>query len=195
MSDARVTLSWLPLGAGGHVVAWNGRCFESLVARHQHRAPCDLYHSALEVRIDTDRYVIEMAPAWVGPPGERGVVRRGPVGARWLGRSVLFRYEVRRWLGGRIPDLDEAAASCVAGTDPLLARRLLDLVPEVPALVWGRDELGVGDMWNSNSLTSWLLARSGHDLTGIAPPAHGRAPGWFAGLELAQRQDQASLLA
>jgi hypothetical protein len=40
-------------------------------------------------------------------------------------------------------------------------------------------------MWNSNSLTSWLLARSDHDMTQIHPPAHGRAPGWRAGLVLA----------
>jgi len=42
-----------------------------------------------------------------------------------------------------------------------LARRVLELVEEVPTPVWGRDELGTGEMWNSNSLISWLLARSG----------------------------------
>jgi hypothetical protein len=47
---------------------------------------------------------------------------------------------------------------------------------------------GTGDMWNSNSLISWLLARSGHHLDAVAPPAHGRAPGWAAGLVLAARQ-------
>ncbi|MDO9379009.1 MAG: hypothetical protein Q7T56_09170 [Nocardioidaceae bacterium] len=30
-----VDLYWLPLGAGGHVVAWNGRVFEALVARRE----------------------------------------------------------------------------------------------------------------------------------------------------------------
>jgi hypothetical protein len=43
-------------------------------------------------------------------------------------------------------------------------------------------------MWNSNSLTSWLLARSGHDPWVIAPPERGRAPGWHAGLALAGRE-------
>jgi hypothetical protein len=38
-----------------------------------------------------------------------------------------------------------------------------------------------GEMWNSNSLISWVLASSGHDLTGVAPPGDGRAPGWDAG--------------
>ncbi len=68
--------------------------------------------------------------------------------------------------------------------------RLLELVPEVPALTWGRDELGTGDMWNSNSLTSWLLASS-HECVGelnIRPPPNGRAPGWRAGLVVAARQ-------
>jgi hypothetical protein len=35
----------------------------------------------------------------------------------------------------------------------------LELVPEVPTLVWGRDELRAGEMWSSNSVVSWLLAR------------------------------------
>ena len=58
----------------------------------------------------------------------------------------------------------------------------------VPDVVWGRDELGTGEMWNSNSLTSWLLARSGHDAETIRPPDDGRAPGWSAGLVVADRQ-------
>ncbi len=68
------------------------------------------------------------------------------------------------------------------------ARRLLELVPEVPRATWGRDELATGDMWNSNSLISWLLARSGHDAQAIALPPGGRAPGWEAGLVVAARQ-------
>ena len=87
---ATVTLYWLPLGAGGHSVRWNGRIFESLAARREQRIPKALYHAALEVRIGPDRYVIEMAPVWV-QSGDHGVVKTGPVGALWLGRSALFR--------------------------------------------------------------------------------------------------------
>ena len=68
-----------------------------------------------------------------------------------------------------------------------LADRILELVPQVPILVWGRDELNTGEMWNSNSLISWLLACSGHDIVGVAFPPHGRAPGWSAGLVVASR--------
>lgn len=57
---ASVMLYWLPLGAGGHSVRWNGRIFEALVARHERRAARDLYHSAREVRIGADSYAIEM---------------------------------------------------------------------------------------------------------------------------------------
>lgn len=32
------------------------------------------------------------------------------------------------------------------------AQRLLDLVPTVPAMIWGHDEMRVGEMWNSNSV-------------------------------------------
>jgi hypothetical protein len=183
-----VLLYWLPLGAGGRSVRWNGRRFEALVAWHEHRGVRDLYHSALEVHVDDQLYVMEMTPVRSGETANRGVVREGPVGSRWLGRSSAFRYEVRRWHNGVIPSVEEAVASpqC-AGTDPDRARRLLDLVPHVPALTWGRDESGTGDMWNSNSLTAWLLARSGHDLDTVALPAHGRAPGWHAGLVVAAR--------
>jgi hypothetical protein len=54
-------------------------------------------------------------------------------------------------------------------------------------LVWGRDQIGAGDMWNSNSVISWLLARAGLDMDGIEPPDGGRAPGWAAGLAAAGR--------
>lgn len=191
---ASVLLYWLPLGAGGRSVRWNGRVFEALVAHHEHRDVCDLYHSALEVHIGADRYVIEMTPAWGDAPIDRGVVRGGPVGSRLLGRSALFRYEVRCWRNGVIPDLEEAVGSPhQVSHDAVRARRLLQLVPQVPTLTWGRDELRVGDMWNSNSLSSWLLASSGHDMECIGPPGLGRAPGWYAGLVAAEDQPASSL--
>lgn len=74
---------------------WNGRAFEMLVAHHEHREVWDLYHSALEVMVGPDRFVIEMTPVWGNGATDRGVVRVGAVGARWLGGSRLFRYEVR----------------------------------------------------------------------------------------------------
>ncbi len=186
---ASVTLYWLPLGAGGHFVRLNGRIFETVGAVAHRRRRCDLYHSALEVRLGDDRYVIEQGPVWNNTVTERGVVCEGPVGSRWLARSRLFRYEVRRWGDGVIPDAAEAVASPrLLSDDPVRARRMLELVAEVPRATWGRDELETGDMWNSNSLISWLLARSGHDAQAIALPPGGRAPGWEAGLVVAARQ-------
>ena len=116
-----------------------------------------------------------------------GAVAEGPVGARWAGRLSIFRYEVRRWRDGRIPDIEEAVggARCLS-EDAATAQRVLDLVPDVPRLVWGRDELGTGDMWNSNSVIAWLLAGAGIDAASIAPPDGGRAPGWHAGLVAAR---------
>jgi hypothetical protein len=119
------------------------------------------------------------------------VVREGPVGAPVLGRFALFRYEVRRWRDGVIPDLAEAAGDPHrVSQDPARARRLLALVPQVPALTWGRDEWRTGEMWNSNSLVAWLLASSGHELDRVGPPPRGRAPGWRAGLVVATRQQR-----
>jgi len=188
---ARIDLYWLPLGAGDttHCVRWNGRAFEALVARHEHRAARDLYHSALEVHLDADRFVIEMTPAWGNKQSDRGVVSGGPVGLPWLGHSRLFRYEVRRWRGGSIPDVSEAVGSPRSlSEDVVRARRVLELVPAFPAVTWGRDELRTGDMWNSNSLIAWLLARSGHEMDLVEPPPLGRAPGWKAGLVVAARE-------
>jgi hypothetical protein len=71
--------------------------------------------------------------------------------------------------------------------DGARARGVLDLVALVPAATWGRDELGTGDMWNSNSLISWVLVSSGHRGDLVELPPHGRAPGWSAGLVAAAR--------
>jgi hypothetical protein len=189
-SEPGVDLYWLPLGAGGHSVRLNGRVFEAVAARLERRAPCDLYHSALEVRVPEGRFVIEQAPIADSNGGERGVVAEGAVGSRWAGHFRLFRYEVRRWCGGIIPDVDEAVESPQRLTDdPEVAQRVLDLAPHVPTAVWGRDELAAGEMWNSNSIISWLIARSGLNAAPIQVPAGGRAPGWDAGLVVARRQE------
>lgn len=187
-TSSAVALYWLPLGAGAHVVRRCGRAYEAVVAAREHRHRADLYHAALQVVCDGDRYVIESAPAWERSEPDRGVVVEGPVGLRWLGHTKWFRYEVRRWHDGVIPDLSYAVdGPCTLSRERRCARRVLDLVPEVPALTWGRDELGTGDMWNSNALISWLLARGGLDIEAISPPAGGRAPGWAAGVDAAGR--------
>ena len=187
--SASVDLYWIPLGAGAHVVRISGRLFERVSALLQGRPRCDLYHSALEVRVPEGRFVIEQAPVVDGHGDERGVVAEGPVGTRWAGRFRLFRYEIRRWREGRIPDVYDAIASPVRLADDVAhARRVLELLPTIPTPVWGRDELGAGEMWNSNSVTSWVLARSGVDVAAIHPPPGGRAPGWHAGLVVAARQ-------
>jgi len=165
-----IDLYWLPLGAGGHSVRLNGKVFEAVAANLGHRDRCDLYHSALQVHTPEGRYVIEQAPAW-NDGAERGVVAEGPVGTRAAGRFRLFRYEVRRWRDGVIPDLGEAVESPRRlSNDPDCARRLLELVPEAPTPVWGRDELRAGEMWNSNSLISWLIARCGLAVQPVHPP-------------------------
>ncbi|MEA2638150.1 MAG: hypothetical protein QOE18_1207 [Chloroflexota bacterium] len=191
--NAAIELYWLPLGAGGHFVRLNGRVFEAAVARANQRPARDLYHSALEVHVEEARVVIEMTPVRDTRGDQRGVVAEGPVGAHWAGRLRIFRYEIRRWRDGHIPDVDEAVDSPQRLTnEPARARRMLDLVPQVPTPVWGRDDLKTGDMWNSNSVTAWLIARSGIETESIQPPGAGRAPGWDAGLVMARRQEAES---
>lgn len=172
---------------GGSVVRWSGRAYEALTAAAARRTRRDLFHSAIEVHLGDETVAIEMAPAWT-QQGERGVVARGPVGSRFLGRWKPFCYEVRCWHSGSIPDVSAAVGGPNRLTDdPHAAELMLELVPQFPPLTWGRDESRVGDMWNSNSLTAWLLVRAGLDTRGIEPPFGGRAPGWGAGLTVASR--------
>lgn len=189
---ASVDLYWLPLGAGGHSVRLNGQVFEAVVARLERRSPCDLYHSALVVHAPEGRFVIESAPIRRGSAAERGVVSEGAVGTRWAKRFRIFRYELRRWPGGVISDVAEAVESPKRVTeDAGRAQRILDLMPSVPTPVWGRDELRAGEMWNSNSVIAWLIARCGLGAESVRPPVGGRAPGWRAGVVVARRQDAA----
>jgi hypothetical protein len=187
-SDFGVDIYWLPLGAGGHSVRLNGRVFETLAAVIERRPRRDLYHSALVVAVPQGRFAVEMTPIPRGARDGRGVAVEGSVGSRWARRLRIFRYEVHRWRDGVIPDLAEAVDSPQRLTsDPLLTLRLFDLVAAVPSLTWGRDEARAGEMWNSNSVTSWLIARSGIDAACLHPPDGGRAPGWRAGLVVAGR--------
>jgi hypothetical protein len=195
-SQAGIELYWLPLGAGGWFVRLNGRIWEAIHARLEHRRPLDLYHTALVVRVPEGRFVVDNC--WPLPNADgaasRGVLVEGPVGSRCLGRWRVFRYEVRRWRDGVIADAAQAVASPqLLSDDPLVARRLLELVGSLPSPVWGRDELGTGEMWNSNSVIAWLLARSGLPTEAIRPPAGGRAPGWQAGLVTARQQPSQAL--
>jgi hypothetical protein len=152
-----VLLFLVSLGARAHVVRLSGKLYEALKALVEHRPRLDLYHSALQIRLPDDRFVIECAAILNLRGEERGVVAGGSVGMSWLGRFRHFRYEIRRWRGGSISDLAHAVSGPVrVATDIVRAQRVLDLAPSVPTPVWGRDELRTGEMWNSNSLISWF---------------------------------------
>jgi len=183
-----VDLYWIPLGAGAHVVRVSGKLFEAASALVARRPRRDLYHSALVIAAPGGHFVIEQAPVPDGNGQRRGVVAEGPVGMRWLGRFRVFRYEIRRWQDGRIPDINQAIGSPIGVSDDAsVAGRILENLSSIPTPVWGRDELGTGEMWNSNSVVSWVLTRSGVRTDAISPPPHGRAPGWDAGRVVAAR--------
>ncbi len=187
---ARIDILWIPLGAGAHAARVSGRIFEGAAAALGGRPRCDLYHSALQVHTREGVYVVEQTPVpAAGDPDQRGVVATGAVGLRWARGLRVFRYEVRRWLGGVIPDAGDA----VGGPRPISdnvaeVSRVLHVVARVPTPVWGRDELDTGEMWNSNSVIAWTLRCGGVDLSDVRPPVGGRAPGWRAGLVIAARQ-------
>ena len=177
---------WVPATAGSCAGA---AAPSKRVARHEHRAPArPLSLGVRGPRSTASGYVIEMTPVWRLPrTATAASSAKAPLGSRRLGRSRLFRYEVHCWRGGVIPDVGRGRGrSPRAQLRPAtMAQRVLDLVATSPRCTWGRDEHATGDMWNSNSLTSWLLASSGHDTADIRPPADGRAPGWSAGLAVA----------
>src|ERR1044072_636424 len=187
MTDARLDLYWIPVGAGNRVVRASCRIYEGIAAFAQRRPQQDLYHSALIAETADGRYVVEVTPVPDDHGSHRGVVGVGPVGSRLLGRWRVFRYELRRWRDGVIPDIAYAVDSPVCLTKDIdevsLALALLELVPTP---VWGRDELDAGEMWNSNSVTSWVLEGAGIGAAGV-PPHGGRAPGWDAGVLVARR--------
>ena len=186
--QSSIELYWIPLGAGAHVVRISGRFYEAVVATLQHRPREKLYHSALQIFTPDGKYVIEQTPVVNNDEVERGVVVEGPVGMRMLGGLAIFRYEVRCWKEGTIPDLDMAV-----GQPSIVTRngeqidRILQGIADIPTPVWGRDEFHTGEMWNSNSVISWVLEQSGIDASSLGPPEGGRAPGWQAGIKVAQR--------
>jgi hypothetical protein len=188
--DTTLHLFWIPLGAGASVVRSSGRLYERAVATLDRRRPCALYHSALVAHVDGAVTTIEMTPIpnpTGDPGGDRGVVAEGAVGDRRLGRWRIFRYEVRRWAGGVIPDLDSAVASPVVVTaDDAVVRQVLTAVAAVPTPVWGRDENRWGEMWNCNSVIAWTLTQAGVIDRAGPPPPGGRAPGWQAGVQAAR---------
>jgi hypothetical protein len=193
VAEASVDLLWIPLGIGDRVVRLSGSVYEGLLARWQGRPPRDLYHSALKVAVPTGGFTIEVTPVADHDGAARGVVKVGSVGLKVAGHLRIFRYEIRRWKGGVISD--EAAA--IAGPiriahDLARAQMVLDLTPSVPPLVWGRDQRHTGEMWNSNSVTAWLLECAGIDTDGVPLPRNGRVPGWASGLAVARRRAEPS---
>ena len=184
-----VELYWIPLGIGASVVRRSGRLFEAIAAILRGRRPCDLYHSALEVTTAGVVHAIEMAPVPDRHGARRGVLAEGAVGARWLGRFRMFRYEIRSTPDGHIPDRGSAiGGAIVVSENAELAHRVVELAASVPTPVWGRDELDTGEMWNSNSVTSWLLTTAGVDIAVLPMPPGGRAPGWDAGVAMARHE-------
>lgn len=102
MADSWIDLYWLPLGACGWFVRRNGRLYEWLVSRREHRAPLELYHAGLVIGQDGVEYAVEMGPVWnVGTGRARGgggvelqLARR--LGACHRGRRLAHPGDTRR---------------------------------------------------------------------------------------------------
>ena len=180
-----IDLFWIPLGAGGSgFVRLVGKLYERVTAWRDRREPLAVFHTALQVRIPEGRFVVEMMlPSPGGDISSRGVVLEGAVASVWLARLPPFRYEVRRWHDGILLDAEPGVIGPQRlSDDPDQAKRLLEWTDCIPGLVWGRDQLGLGEMWNSNSVVSWLLAKAGLPVETIEAPTGARAPGWDAGI-------------
>ena len=103
-----------------------------------------------------------------------GPIPRIPVRGALLGRQPIPDVLQAVDSPQRLSDDPAALCSCPSGR------------VRCPAHL-GRDELGAGDV--ELELAGRMAARgSGHDMSAITPPAHGRAPGWAAGMPLARRE-------
>lgn len=187
-TSATVDLYWMPVGAGtSRLQQASLRLWEAFEAARARRPRARLVHCALKLRPDnTQVFTLELTPAFIGadvPP-----LATGPVGFHGADRFRLFRYQLRCLSGDALPDEQWAIGSPIPlSRDPHIARRILDLARDVPAHTWGRRVPGTNEMWTSDSIIAWLLARAGLDLSTIAPPEGCRAAGWFSGIELARR--------
>lgn len=172
------------MGAGGRkIVDTCTRLYESVVSALEHRDRKVLLHTALVIHTGLSRKVIECA--WPTPDDQtaaRGAVVVGPVFTYFLGRFRPFRYEIRCWENGTIPDLDYAMGCQLVSEDTVTAERIVAASASVPPHRWGRDELGTDEMWNSNSVIAYALAKAGVQAMDLEPPPVGRAPGWVSGI-------------
>lgn len=193
MGTCAVDLYWLPVGAEtSRFQQASLRLWEAIEAARARRRRQKLFHSALKLTVDGGGvYTIELTPAFLGSPVPP--VSTGPVGIRGADRFRLFRYQLRCLPADRLPDEEWAVDSPVRLSDECgRVQRLFDISPAVPRHVWGRRVAGTREMWTSDSVISWLLVMSGIDLSRVGPPRGGRAPGWYAGLDVARRDPPVS---
>ena len=189
MPECRIDLYWIPVAAG---TPWLQRAslrfWEAFEAARCQRPRATLYHSALKlVREQGDTCTLEVTPVFSGSP--EPPLLTGPVGMGWAGKFRVFRYQLRLVKTESLPDEEFAVASPVRLADRCtVVQQLLELAPSVPRHTWGRRARGTREMWTSDSTVSWLLTRTGIDLSSVQPPAGGRAPGWQAGIDLAQAE-------
>ena len=162
----------------GHLCAPRKTCLER-------RRPCEVRHSALQIQVPEGRFVVAQTPVPRLSVERRGVVAEGAVGASWAGRFRIFRYEIRLWRNGHIPDVAEAVDSpqrlnsdetlCVARARPGV---------EVPTPVWGR--MGCDrEMWNWKAITASTSTAAGSRLVDTASRG-GPPPGSRAGVTAAR---------
>lgn len=129
-------------------------------------------------------------PSRLRSGSRRGVVAEGPVGAHWAGRFRMFRYEIRLWRGGHIPDVAEAIESPKRlSDDEHRARRVLDAVAGVPTPVCGRDELGTSEMWKLEFRDRVGGCTVGHGRR-VDPRANPGPSTWAAGRPRHRRQTE-----
>lgn len=182
----------MPVGAGtSRFQQASLRLWESIEAARARRSRTILYHSALKLRTEGRTRTLELMPAFVSTAS--AALMTGPVGVSFAGRLRLFRYKIVCLEVESLPDEQWAVDSPqVLSEDPEVAEAIVRLAGRTPRYTWGRRVRGTSEMWTSDSVIAWLLMQLGVDLSPIRIPADGRAPGWFAGIELAKKRPRPS---
>ena len=184
-----VDLYWIPLGAGGHSVRFNGRVFEAIeAARAAPAALRPLPRGARRRARTASATRSRSRPRRTRDEASRGVVATGAVGSRYAAPAAPV--SLRGPLLARRVDPGSrlgASAGPAGSRRPAVARRLLDAGRGRAHAGLGPRRAGAGEMWNSNSMIAWSLSAAGLPTAAIRAPAGGRAPGWDAGLVVARR--------
>ena len=189
MVESTVELFWLPVGAGTHFQRASLVAYDWCLSHIARRPRAAFVHAALKVKLEGRTFTLELMPV----PAHQNVapLLTGPVGISIAGRLRLFRYQLVCRETDSLPDEGWAINSPVLlSTDAAFGKRLMALAPLVPANVWVAGRPAPRRCGHLIRPSRWLLHRTGLDAAALQRPPGTQAPGWAAGIQVAEGRGQ-----